>query len=658
VGRVAAGLLLGSLALASVRGADPSPRTPGLHAEARRRAEVYAHLMRAQEAAHRRDFGQAAREIREAAELDPASCDLLVEGARLVLRGDPAEAERLARRALEQDGTHREAMRFVAERAAARALGPRRDLESRQEAVTLLGRLTGSGEPVEPELLALLIQLHLQGEEFEAATRTAHQLVARRPGDAEAVKTLAQLLLHAGEEREALQTLLRFVSDHGEEQALADWAEQLASGLEAWDVVVDTLTSQLGERQGPLEAHRLLGEAHLHRGDAAAAVPQLERALAAGPADTRTRRDLAIAYRGVGRLADAVDLLVALLAEGDHPMVRELLGDARAQQGDVEGALADFEAALEQLAGEKTAGAARRDSIRQRMALLCLSRRQADRVHKILEQIEADGGPLVLEIRARLALLDRDPPAARKHAAGLAAKGQAGLAALIEGEAAAQEKHWSVAAERFAVAAEKLGPVALRSAAETYREGGRGEEGLRLLRDWARREATRSDARYWLGVFLYELDRFEEAEAELRQALALDPRHAPALNFLGYSLAERGQRLPEALDLIQRAVALDPWNGAYLDSLGWVHYQMGRYGDARTMLERAAREMPRDPTILEHLGDMYAQHGERDLARTAWDRAIDAGAEDPAGLRRKISRETAGAEDVLGQRPSPAPSRR
>ena len=77
------------------------------------------------------------------------------------------------------------------------------------------------------------------------------------------------------------------------------------------------------------------------------------------------------------------------------------------------------------------------------------------------------------------------------------------------------------------------------------------------------------------------------------------------LNYLGYMLADRGTRLDEALGYIRRAVALDPQNGAYLDSLGWVYYKMGNYELAEENLRRASERMGDDPTIHDHLGELY-----------------------------------------------------
>jgi tetratricopeptide (TPR) repeat protein len=88
-------------------------------------------------------------------------------------------------------------------------------------------------------------------------------------------------------------------------------------------------------------------------------------------------------------------------------------------------------------------------------------------------------------------------------------------------------------------------------------------------------------------------------------------------------LADRGTRLDEALGYIRRAVALDPQNGAYLDSLGWVYYKMGNYELAEENLRRASERMGDDPTIHDHLGELYMKTGRVKLAATHWERSLD-----------------------------------
>ena len=83
--------------------------------------------------------------------------------------------------------------------------------------------------------------------------------------------------------------------------------------------------------------------------------------------------------------------------------------------------------------------------------------------------------------------------------------------------------------------------------------------------------------------------------------LADDPKNAMTLNYLGYMLADRDTRLEEALGYIRRAVALDPQNGAYLDSLGWAYYKLGNYDLAEENLRRASERINNDPTVHQHL---------------------------------------------------------
>lgn len=112
------------------------------------------------------------------------------------------------------------------------------------------------------------------------------------------------------------------------------------------------------------------------------------------------------------------------------------------------------------------------------------------------------------------------------------------------------------------------------------------------------------------------------AESDLRTALTLKPGEAQVLNYLGYGLVDRGEKLDEALKFIQRAVRRAPKNGQIRDSLGWAYYKLGRYEDAVSELERAVELAPGDPVLNDHLGDAYWQVGRRLEARFQWSRAM------------------------------------
>jgi len=123
---------------------------------------------------------------------------------------------------------------------------------------------------------------------------------------------------------------------------------------------------------------------------------------------------------------------------------------------------------------------------------------------------------------------------------------------------------------------------------------------------------------------IYERQKkYDKAEEAFHKVLADDPKNAMALNYLGYMLADRGTRLDEALGYIRRAVALEPQNGAYLDSLGWVYYKMGNYDLAEENLRRASERMSNDPTVQDHLGELYQRTGRLKLAATHWERSLE-----------------------------------
>ncbi len=121
-----------------------------------------------------------------------------------------------------------------------------------------------------------------------------------------------------------------------------------------------------------------------------------------------------------------------------------------------------------------------------------------------------------------------------------------------------------------------------------------------------------------LRATIYDHDKqYEQAEAEYKKALAIDPNNATVLNDLGYMYADRGVNLPEALKMIQKAVELDPQNGAFLDSLGWVYFKMGQYGPAEENLHKAIERTSTDGSIHDHLGEVYEKTGRLKLAVTS-----------------------------------------
>src|SRR5271157_3063528 len=123
---------------------------------------------------------------------------------------------------------------------------------------------------------------------------------------------------------------------------------------------------------------------------------------------------------------------------------------------------------------------------------------------------------------------------------------------------------------------------------------------------------------------IYERQKkYDLAEESFHKVIADNPKDAMALNYLGYMLADRGTRVEEALGYIRRAVALEPQNGAYLDSLGWAYSRLGNYDLAEENLRRASERIGTDPTVHQHLGELYQKTGRLKLAATHFERALE-----------------------------------
>jgi tetratricopeptide (TPR) repeat protein len=104
--------------------------------------------------------------------------------------------------------------------------------------------------------------------------------------------------------------------------------------------------------------------------------------------------------------------------------------------------------------------------------------------------------------------------------------------------------------------------------------------------------------------------------------LAVSPNNPGALNYLGYMLADRNVRVAEGEKMIAKALEQDPNNGAYLDSLGWAQYRLGKYDEALVSLQKSAERVGKDSTIFDHLGDVYFKLNKLKEAIAAWQKSI------------------------------------
>jgi tetratricopeptide (TPR) repeat protein len=198
---------------------------------------------------------------------------------------------------------------------------------------------------------------------------------------------------------------------------------------------------------------------------------------------------------------------------------------------------------------------------------------------------------------------------------------EAEIADTLNDAAGAEKTLQAMSAERPGQAE---APLALGA---IYREHDDYKAAIDAYTEGLKRLGADPPAQFWSvyysrGIAEEESNEWPAAETDLHHALALNPDNADVMNYLGYSLVERNQDLPEALKLIQRAVELQPENGYIVDSLGWAYFRAGKMADAERTLEKAVELKPGDAEINDHLGDAYWQGGRQDEARLQWKRAL------------------------------------
>ncbi len=154
--------------------------------------------------------------------------------------------------------------------------------------------------------------------------------------------------------------------------------------------------------------------------------------------------------------------------------------------------------------------------------------------------------------------------------------------------------------------------------ASLYRKEDRPEEGRSVFRQALKAFPDNVKALFEYALFLDRLGEIDEAIVQMEKVLLLDPDEPYALNYVGYTWADKGINLEKALDYVSRAVILKPEDGYVQDSLGWVYFKIGDFSRAVEELEKAVALQNDDPTINEHLGDAYLKKGERGKALSSY----------------------------------------
>ena len=592
---------------------------------------------------------EAAAAYQRAAELDPASAEILGELAELYAQqGRVQDAISTADSALELDSASVQGHWVLGNIYAAFADQPGGGTssgDSPSPARQAISHLEQARQPrvFNPDLELRLGNLYVQVEDFEAALEILEPL-ARRTS-----------------------------SSRGVGLGLTD----AYAGVGRLDDAVDTLEGLLAEQpfSRGLSSLARLYEMQDRWADAADAY---ERALQRRP-DSRTLKfRLARALLTDGRTAAARDQLQSLIDEDDEqPAIQFLLARTELELGNFQAA----ESAARRLLELEP------DDVRAVYALAEIFQRQrqpqrlVDVVAPIVESLRTreSRDPQMIGLLTRLAfaeidlgrhdravtLLEEARALSRPDASLDAYVGQAyveagRLAEALDDLEDARRRFPDdirlirLQAEVLQATGDPDAGIALMSQAlDDHRDdraaylglaglhvdGDRFDEATRVLKSALEAFPEEPSILFQLGAALEQQQRYDEAEQAFLRVLSADPAHAPALNYLGYMLADRGDRLEVSIEYIERALDVDPANGAYLDSLGWALFKMNRFEEAEVNLQQASQQLLTNSVIQDHLGQVLFELGRYTEAVVAWERALSGDGEsiDRAVVETNIS---------------------
>lgn len=548
---------------------------------------------------------QAAEKINEARQISPENLDVLRAVGDLYLDLaviDPGALD-TARDALEEVRRRR-----PADVQSSITLG-RIYLDQNQPAQAAeVFRTLVNNVPQQRMAYALLVEALTRAHQDAEAEKTLQEILTFDPTSLEARLTLADLQGKRGDARAVLATLRAApeeVRDDPRLQRQVAWALYQGGELDEALAQVDRLTVRDPDSQGLV---LLRGLIYAAQGENARALELLAKVRESQPRDPGVALTTARVMQRAGRRDEAVRLLTGLATtlatDGKAEESRELRLEAAeiAFEGKDYGHVGEVLKPLLEMAVEPP------NATRNQAVLL-----QADALSRSGHTDEA------------LALLAGEKPSP-------AVESRRGEVLLRGGREA----------EGLQILASLAGQgeeSSALAAAQAFQRLERYGDSIPVLEKLAAAHPDQTVTGFLLGAAYERHGQRDKAVAEFRRLLEIDPEFHAALNYLGYTFADAGINLEEALTLVSRAVALDPDNGSYVDSLGWAYFRLGRFEEARKQLERAARLEPEDATLQEHLGDVYVALGQTERARQAYERALELGTDgdhDREKVQRKL----------------------
>ena len=625
-----------------VLSAGAAAAQPPAESDSSARAEAYARFLVGRHLEGRDDTDGAVRAFRDAARLDPAAGEPLAELAALYARAGRAEdAAAAAEEALSREPDNRSAHRVLGLAYAAAAgtrEGTREDVE---RAVTHLEQARGSAVP-DLQVELTLARFYLRTEATDEAIALLEDLSRDQLAYAPASVLLAEAYQQAGRRDDALRTLEETVASTRPTYRMLARLGELYEQSRRWRDAAEAYRGAVALNPRSAGVRRRLAAAWLEAGEADRARDVLGGLLEMRPRDAAGHRMLAeteIALADFDAAESAARRLLEIEPDGlSGPYVLAQVFERRHEYPRVVETLAPV---LEQARGMRPG----------RMLVEMLDR--LGRAHEWLEdpagaaRVYEDAVSLMpsspwFQARLARAYVDSGRHGDAERLLARARNANPGNLSLAAVEADLRGRQGDVdRGERLLldVLAEDRGePRAHLALASFYSEHERLPEAVLVLEAALQRLPEETSILFLLGAMLERSGRFTDAEAAFRRVIDRDPEHAQALNYLGYMLADRGERLDESVELIARAVEKDPHNGSYLDSLGWAYFKLDRLDLAEPPLRAAGDQLQRNSVVQDHLGDLLNRLERYAEAIEAWRRALDGDGEeiDPALIERKI----------------------
>lgn len=485
-------------------------------------------------------------------------------------------------------------------------------------------------------------RLYLQKENYEKAIEVT-SYVFEREGSIDAGFLLAQAYDAANRRDEAINVLEEALGAEPEYPRAFAYLADLYVRQNNWDKAADAYGRAAAASPEPLEYQLRQSAALVSAGQQSAARDVLAKVAQSNPTEPRTLYLLAEAQRGVqdldGAEATARKLIDLAPKQPFGPHALAQVYAQRHQYKDVIAILAPYLQSADQTVLSSRA-------VAPIWVSLGTAYQEGGDFPKAIDAFQHakqvggnDGAFGAYLVQAYLA--NGDKAKAVQLAADIRATHPGNLRMMtLEAEARLQngETGTAIGILKDAVKTNPDDAQAYVALANVYLEAKQYHEAETLLTQASDKFPKDITIPFQLGAVFEEQRNVPEAEQAFRRALALDPLHAPTLNYLGYMYADHGVRLDEAVKLLSQAVEIDPYNGSYLDSLGWAYFKKGALDKARDYCVRAGDQLPRNSVVQEHVGDVLFALHDNQGAVAAWQRALagDGRSIDKAAIARKI----------------------